>query len=82
MAYNTLTTGTFNYLTLKTFFALKGDQDWNAFPFILNMAYLHPEIFSFMMSLPAMSLGDRLCVSRKGGTGGGGRWVHPKGDNA
>ena len=34
-----------------------------------------------MMSHPAMSLGDRLCVSRKGGTGGGG-WVHPKGANS
>jgi len=32
------------------------------------------------MSLPAMSLGLRLCVSRKGETGGGG-WVHPKGEN-
>jgi len=31
-----------------------------------------------MMSLRAMSLGLRFCVSRKGGTGGGG-WVHPKG---
>jgi len=29
------------------------------------------------MSLPAMSLGLRFCVSRKGRTGGGG-WVHPK----
>ena len=27
------------------------------------------------MSLPAMSLGLKFCVSRKGGTGGGG-WVH------
>ena len=27
---------------------------------------------SFMMSLPALSLGERVCVSRKGGTG---RWV-------
>ena len=34
-----------------------------------------------MMSLPAMSLGLRFCVSRKGGTGGGG-WVHPKGTNS
>ena len=34
-----------------------------------------------MMSLPAMSLGLRFCVSRKGGTGGGG-WVHPKGENS
>ena len=34
-----------------------------------------------MMSLPAMSLGLRFCVSRKGGTGGGG-WVHPKGANS
>ena len=30
------------------------------------------------MSHPAMSLGDRFCDSRKGGTRGGG-WVHPKG---
>ena len=36
-----------------------------------------------MMSLLAMSLGltCRFCVSRKGGTGGGG-WVHPKGENS
>ena len=37
-----------------------------------------------MMSLPAMSLhslGLRFCVSRKGGTWGGG-WVHPKGANS
>ena len=33
------------------------------------------------MSLPAMSLGLRFCVSRKGGTGEGG-WVHPKGVNS
>ena len=31
-----------------------------------------------MMSLPAMSYGDRFCVSRKGGIGG----VHPKGANS
>ena len=34
-----------------------------------------------MMSHPAMSFGDRLCDSRKGGTGGGG-WVHPEGANS
>ena len=34
-----------------------------------------------MMSLPAMSLGLRFCVSRKGGTGGGG-WVHTEGANS
>jgi len=34
-----------------------------------------------MTSLPAMTLGLRFCVSRKGGTGGG-RWVHPKGANS
>jgi len=34
-----------------------------------------------MMSLPAMSLGLRFCVSRKGGTRGGG-WVDPKGENS
>jgi len=33
------------------------------------------------MSLPAMSLGLRFCVSRKGQTEGGG-WVHPKGANS
>jgi len=43
--------------------------------------YICHEIFSFMMSLLAMSLGLRFCVSRKGGTGGGG-WVHPKGANS
>ena len=32
------------------------------------------------MSLPAMSFGDRFCVSRKDGTGGGGR-VYLKGAN-
>jgi len=30
------------------------------------------------MSLPAMSFGDRFCMSGKGGTGEGGQ-VHPKG---
>ena len=34
-----------------------------------------------MMSLLAMSLGLRFCVSRKCGTGGGG-WVHSKGENS
>ena len=34
-----------------------------------------------MMTLPAMSLGLRFCVSRKCGTGGGG-WVHLKGANS
>jgi len=38
-----------------------------------------------MMSLLAMSLGLRFCVSRKGGIGeggiGGGGWAHPKGAN-
>jgi len=34
-----------------------------------------------MMSFPAMFLGLRFCVSRKGGTGEGG-WVHPKGANS
>ena len=34
-----------------------------------------------MMSLLAMSSGLRFCMSRKGGTGGGG-WVHPKGANS
>jgi len=34
-----------------------------------------------MTSLLAMPLGLRFCVSRKGGTGGGG-WVHPEGANS
>ena len=34
-----------------------------------------------MMSHPAMSLEDRFCDSRKGGTRGGG-WVHPEGANS
>ena len=34
-----------------------------------------------MMPLPAMSLGLWFCVSRKGGTGGGG-WEHSKGANS
>jgi len=34
-----------------------------------------------MMSLLAMALGLRFCVSRKGRTGRG-RWVHPKGPNS
>ena len=38
------------------------------------------ETFSFMMSHPAMSLGLRFCMSRKGETWGGG-WVYPKGAN-
>ena len=46
-----------------------------------NVAYLQCEAFSFMMSHPAMSLGDRFCDSRKGGTGGGG-WMHPEGANS
>ena len=33
-----------------------------------------------MMSYLSMSLGDRFCVSRKGGIGRGGR-VYPKGTN-
>ena len=38
-------------------------------------------MMSLPMSLPAMTLGLRFCVSRKGGTGGGG-WVYPKGANS
>jgi len=33
------------------------------------------------MSLLAMSYGDRFCLSKKGGIGGGG-WVLPKGANS
>ena len=38
------------------------------------------------MSLPAMTLEDKFCVRRNGGTGGGGTggggWGHPKGANS
>ena len=34
-----------------------------------------------MMSLCATFFGDRFCVNRKGGTGGGG-WVYLKGANS
>ena len=49
--------------------------------FRAHSGYNRHETFSFMMSLPAMSLGLRFCVSRKGGREGGG-WVHPKGANS
>ena len=49
-------------------------------PLPTNDAYMRHETFSFMMSYPARTLGDRLCVSRKGGTRGGG-WMHLKGAN-
>ena len=49
-------------------------------PLIPNVAYLQHETFSFMSHL-AMSLERRFCLSRKGGTGGGG-WVHLKGANS
>ena len=35
----------------------------------------------FIMSLLAMTLGLKFCMSRKGGTRGGG-WVQPKGANS
>ena len=34
-----------------------------------------------MMSYLVISMEDRFCLSRKGGTGGGG-WVHPKSANS
>jgi len=39
-------------------------------PLPTNDAYMHHEIFSFVMSYPAMCLGDRYYMSRKGGRGG------------
>jgi len=36
----------------------------------------------FVISLPAMSLGDWFSVSRKGGTGEVGWYIHPKGENS
>jgi len=50
-------------------------------PLPTNGAYMHRETFSFMMSYLAMPLGDRFCMSRKGGTEEAG-WVHPKGANS
>jgi len=43
--------------------------------FRAHSGYIRHKTFSFMMSLLAMSLGLRFCVSRKGGTGGGG-WAY------
>ena len=43
--------------------------------------YMCCETFKFMVSYLAMSLGDRFCMSRKGGTGRDG-WVNPKGANS
>jgi len=37
--------------------------------------------FELVMSLHAMFFGEWFCMSRKGGTGGGG-WVHSKGANS
>jgi len=45
-----------------------------------GISFMH-DTFSLMMSLPAMSFGDRFCFCRKGGIGGGG-WVHPKDANS
>ena len=44
----------------------------NPFPDVAG--YIRHETFISDVRLPAMSLGDRLCASREGGTGGGG-WV-------
>jgi len=48
-------------------------------PLTTNDAYMCHENFSFMMSLPAMSLGGRFYMSRKGKTGERG-WVYPHGE--
>lgn len=40
--------------------------------------YMCHEAFSFIMSIPAMSLRDKFCVSRKDG----GEYVHPMGENS
>ena len=45
-----------------------------------NICMRH-ESFSVRMSLLVIPFEDRFCVSRKGGIGGG-RWVHPKGENS
>jgi len=60
--------------------AAKNYSKFNLKLFRAYNGYIHHETFSFMMSLLAMSLGLRFCVSRNGGTGGGG-WVRPKGAN-
>ena len=54
---------------------LSKHKDWiiTFKPFRAYSAHECHETFSFMMSLPTMSLGLRFCASRKGGTEGGGR---------
>jgi len=49
--------------------------------FMAHSAHKRHETLSSMISLPAMSFGDRFCFSRKGGIGEGG-WVYPKGANS
>ena len=45
-------------------------------PSLTESLHLHYEFYIFMMSLLAVSLGYRFCVSRNGGTGGGGIIYH------
>jgi len=53
----------------------------NNYLFRVHSRCICHKVFSFMMSLLAMTFWDRLCFSRKAGIGGGG-WVHPKGANS
>ena len=58
-----------------------GNASKEYFPFSQILSHTCHKISSFMVSLPIMSLADRFCMSRKGGTEGG-RWVYPKGENS
>ena len=50
----------------------------NPFPNVARYILHETFIFHLVMSLPAMTFGDRFCFSRKGGIDGRG-WVHTKG---
>ena len=56
-------------ITMTVHYLQAGGRDSHLKLFRAYSGYIHHDTFSFMMSLPAMSLGLRFCVSRKGGTG-------------
>ena len=49
--------------------------------FCSTAAQSSPNLFSILLEPYLSTPVDSLCVSRKGGTGGGG-WVHPEGVNS
>ena len=56
-------------ITMTVHYLQAGGRDSHLKLFRAYSGYIHHDPFSFMMSLPAMSLGLRFCVSRKSGIG-------------